>query len=162
MLLMGSSYSTKKFFLKFLSCETREIFLELFQLNRSIHMKTSHRVHFIWRTAILFFLEWKAKKFEFVRLTKTMERQSWLDANFVSYVIQGSRLTQQLLLLRHLPKAIGFFLYLFTSAFLGKDYFIVLRFLRKGSTKTWNPQSGNGITETETETETEYGIKYQR
>ena len=31
-----------------------------------------------------------------------------------------------------------------------------------GSTKTWNPESGNGITETETETEmeTEYGIKY--
>ena len=37
-----------------------------------------------------------------------MERQSWLDANFVCYVIQGSRLTQQLLLLRHSPKAIGF------------------------------------------------------
>ena len=37
-----------------------------------------------------------------------MERQSWLDANFVSHVIQGSRLTPQLLLLRHLPKAIGF------------------------------------------------------
>ena len=37
-----------------------------------------------------------------------------------------------------------FYLYLFTSAFLGKDYFIVLRFLRKGSTKTWNPESGNG------------------
>ena len=28
-----------------------------------------------------------------------------------------------------------------------------------GSTTTWNPESGNGITETETETETEYGKK---
>ena len=37
-----------------------------------------------------------------------------------------------------------FNLYLFTSAFLGKDYVIVLRFLRKGSTKTWNRESGNG------------------
>ena len=39
-----------------------------------------------------------------------MERQPWLDTNFVSYVIQGSRLTRQLLLLRHLPKAIRFFI----------------------------------------------------
>ena len=29
--------------------------------------------------------------------------------------------------------------------------------LEPGSTKTWNPESGNGIMETETE----YGIKYQ-
>ena len=39
-----------------------------------------------------------------------MEGQSWLYANFVSYVIQGRCLTRQLLLLRHLPKAIGLFI----------------------------------------------------
>ena len=53
-----------------------------------------------------------------------------------------------------------FYLYLFTSAFLGKDYFIVLRFLRKGSTKRWNPESGIRKRKRK-QTETEYRIKYQ-
>ena len=33
--------------------------------------------------------------------------------------------------------------------------------MKMGSTKTWNPESGNGNGIIETEMETEYGIKYQ-
>ena len=55
-----------------------------------------------------------------------------------------------------------FNLYLFTSAFLGKDYVIVLRFLRKGSTKTWNRESGNGNGNgNKRKRNTEYGIRNQ-
>ena len=101
----------------------------------------------MWRTAILFFLEWRAKKFEFVKLTKTMERPSWLDANFVSYVIPGSRLTQQLLLLRRLPKAIGFFICicsrrLFSEKITSLSYVFSEREALKHGIR--NPESGNG------------------
>ena len=67
----------------------------------------------------------------------------------------GESLNSTVALITSLTKSNRVFnLYLFTSAFLGKDYVIVVRFLRKGSTKTWNRESGNGngITETETET----------
>ena len=67
----------------------------------------------------------------------------------------GESLNSTVALITSLTKSNRVFnLYLFTSAFLGKDYVIVLRFLRKGSIKTWNRESGNGngIMETETET----------
>ena len=57
----------------------------------------------------------------------------------------GESLNSTVALITSLTKSYRVFnLYLFTSAFLGKDYVIVLRFLRKGSTKTWNRESGNG------------------
>ena len=57
----------------------------------------------------------------------------------------GESLNSTVALITSLTKSNRVFnLHLFTSAFLGKDYVIVLRFLRKGSTKTRNRESGNG------------------